>query len=689
MTNTFMNDDLTREEIVDRYRKRIIEEKRTKLTRIEREQLALLLVETLIHLSDAGEDSEDVIRSLCQEEIELLEEGYPQASISNSYLPIYTQLIKEAIASGQLKLTDLNSYEKPSSSQDKSNEGTEWQHYALDFLLYEKKPQRHDKEVSASDSDGTNDTHYPIDVESYLKKARELLNSSAAEDIAIALCALTGQRYSDLIQVKPFDEPEFPYLMRCEESSNTASSVLNILTLIPVREILPHFHRWQQMVSHLGESTTQDSQSRAFVARINHRIRKAFEFTQIIPIVKGSKTVSIQWLRNAYGAIALYFFCPPTHHTHDFLKHYFIHLLDIESSADLTVETVQHHFHYVPARHGKIIPAIGIKIPAHGPAPLTEVRPATEHNDEKTSAKDTDMSAKDTDISAPLTRSFMPEELESVVATQVKTIANQAQTINWLTAEIQELREKIQQLTTEHDEAIAQVHELPALQDKCQQLQQENQTLRLAQQKVDAFKALLLDNEAGKQSVEPSSKPSQQSNSPLQPDHGSKPSHPSNDPKDRSNFKQPSQPSRSSRQRSKKQSASPKPKPSAPAFSDSDILESTSTPSSSRHRLLPTKESKAQQRAASIVAAIQSWNHQHPDRSFAITKGLLEHEFGINRKAASEFLVGNRQTLLDYYQTIGVKNERGHNRQPGRDIEMLKTFIDKIFQQSHQAAVGS
>lgn len=666
MISNFVSDDLTREEVVDRYRKRIIEGSRTKLTRIEREQLAFLLLETLIHLSEAGEDSKDVIRSLCQEEIDLLEEGYPQTSIHTSYLPIYVRLIKDAIASGQLKLTDLNSYEKASSSHIKSGQGTEWVHYALDFLAYNNDQQRHSQAISPEKYE-ENSEYALLNVDLYLKRVQELLSSNATEEIAIALCALTGQHQTDLICGEQFEETDFPYLMRYQKLSKKTTSVVYSLTLIPVQDILPHIQRWQKIKAHGNGESSHIIHKRAFVTRLNHRIRKVFEFSQIVPVINGSKTVSIQRLRDIYGAIALHFFCPSPPHQHHFLQHYLSHLLEEKHLLeDFDIKDIQHHFRYIPAQDNKIMPTIGVKLPKHGSVPLLGVKETLEPKQVNPQENQpTPSQALETSLSPQ--PSPEPNALEPVISTQVRTIADQAQALNWLTAEIQTLREQVQQLQADREEAIAQVHEFPALQQECQQLRQENQTLRLAQRKVDAFKALLLDAGVERDYVKSSAEYTQASTHPSQSASLSK---------------------SSKRQKRKLSSSSGQPLQSSPSTtaeaetgSSDSTLKKQQAATVLNYRLLPTKASKAQQRAASIVAAIQSWNHQHPNRSFAITKGLLEHEFGINRKAASEFMEGNRQTLLDYYQAIGVKNERGHNRQPGRDIETLRNFVAEVFQQ--------
>jgi hypothetical protein len=77
----------------------------------------------------------------------------------------------------------------------------------------------------------------------------------------------------------------------------------------------------------------------------------------------------------------------------------------------------------------------------------------------------------------------------------------------------------------------------------------------------------------------------------------------------------------------------------------------------------------------SIFLGIQDWNRLHPTNTFAITAGLLEQSFGINRKAAKAFIDQHQALLWEHHQSIGVINERGHNR--GKDAQELRQFIER------------
>jgi len=83
----------------------------------------------------------------------------------------------------------------------------------------------------------------------------------------------------------------------------------------------------------------------------------------------------------------------------------------------------------------------------------------------------------------------------------------------------------------------------------------------------------------------------------------------------------------------------------------------------------------AADRANSIFLAVQDWNWQHPEQTFAITLSLLKDEFGINFKAARSFLEERQNDIWELHQSSGVVNPRSHNRQNGRDMAELKRFV--------------
>ena len=87
-------------------------------------------------------------------------------------------------------------------------------------------------------------------------------------------------------------------------------------------------------------------------------------------------------------------------------------------------------------------------------------------------------------------------------------------------------------------------------------------------------------------------------------------------------------------------------------------------------------KSKPLKRAHAIFEAIKQWNQLYPEKTFALTKSLLEREFHIHRDAAAEFLQTNQTAINQYHKSVGITKTRGHNRQIGRNIEELKNFVN-------------
>ena len=99
--------DVARKEILDRYQPRIDRGDRTRLTREERDNLALLLVDKLVELNQQGKDDQKAIRDLCEAEKALLERGYTKGSINSVYLSTYTRLLEAALNQGRELLSLL------------------------------------------------------------------------------------------------------------------------------------------------------------------------------------------------------------------------------------------------------------------------------------------------------------------------------------------------------------------------------------------------------------------------------------------------------------------------------------------------------------------------------------------------------------------------------------------------------
>ena len=300
--------DQTKQEIVERYRRRLEQGDRTKLTRDERETLTVLLLDQLIALNQRGEDTRDKLQSLCEAEKALLEEGYPQGSINSVYLPAYTRVIKAAIAQGRLRLTEQNSYSKPWTKLDGSETGLTQTHYALDFLTYDLQTQKALRAVTTERNNERQDSLATVNLDRYLAQCDALLDSGEPETLALALVTLTGRRHTEIVSKGTFTATDYPYKLHFEGQQKDPTPPFDILTLIPAKALLPHIERFRAMsaVKALQGLGHEAPAIDAFNGRVNRRTAKYFG--DLVPVLEGFKTVSIHRLRALYGAIIIHYF---------------------------------------------------------------------------------------------------------------------------------------------------------------------------------------------------------------------------------------------------------------------------------------------------------------------------------------------------------------------------------------------
>ena len=116
--------DTTREEIIARFRDRITQGKRSKLSKLELEELIDIFLSTL-----TSTNNPELIQQLCEAEMALLEEGYASASVAKNYLPKYRFSIATAIEQGRISLNEQNSHLLTYFKDGVEHETTE--HWAL------------------------------------------------------------------------------------------------------------------------------------------------------------------------------------------------------------------------------------------------------------------------------------------------------------------------------------------------------------------------------------------------------------------------------------------------------------------------------------------------------------------------------------------------------------------------------
>jgi len=660
---------IARAAIVNRYHERIEQNQRTKLSKNELNILVETFVELLKPLKTEAE-----IRDFCQAEMNLLEKGYPQSSIGSLYLPIYRKAIQSAIDDGFLPLTEANSHLISWTKRDGSESGETRQHWAMIFLKYDSETYSKLRQSTTGNNNQRQDNLATVDLDQYLAKIEELLTSNEPETLAIALAGLTGRRHTEIVSKGKFEATSYPYLLHFEgQQKDPNTPAFQILTLLPAKQVLEAIKRFRAMpeIQNMAGAGHDDPAIDAFNARVNRRTQKYFG--EIVPVLEGFKSVSIHRLRALYGAVVVHFFCPEHRNEHRFLQHFLGHLLEEQGHDKANAVATQHYFHYRLARNGKILNARGIKIMANGMPPMPDQFNAEAEDFIPTAAPSTldDTTARSTrkdavlriyrderdrwldiltqfgddddrqqdrmsallswleeteeteeideleEVASEPTATSEPTDTEATSAPTIQAISDQARTLAWLTGKIESLEAENDAITNERDNLQHQLEEIQKMPELAK-LRAENERMATALEQADSklqqFRLLLL-NGGGTSATTP-----------------------------------------------------------APAPATAIAPAPTPTPAPVPGATRPARQGGARERANHIFLGVKRWNRQNPDCTFAITPGLLESGFGVNRKAANDFVQENQALIWEHHQEIGVENERSHNR--GKVTQELRKFVE-------------
>ncbi len=419
------------------------------------------------------------------------------------------------------------------------------------------------------------------------------------------------------------------------------------MTLIPAKDLLPAIERFRQLkaIAPLVESEAAHDDPRidALNTRINRQVRKYFQQTEIVPVPEGFKTVSIHRLRGIYGAIAIHFFCPEWQHEHRFLQHYLGHVL--EGKVTPNSRATDHYFHYRLARpNGELIRARGVKIAANGLPPLPSETPSSP---EPSLLTQTTMPPASTTQTSLYTSDV--DRLHKLAA-QLGEHGNSAEALRAVLGQAEagwKQQQQTPQLQPDALEAIAhQAATLRWLTTELETLRAENKQLK---QKVDSGGTNEPHRELTKKIEH-----LQQQNAQLQ---------------------QQLQQFDAIRQAFLGTSTQAPPQTQETHQSDDSSTQPTLEPQPAE-----TRANSAKDRAKAIFNAISQWNQQHPNDTYAINAGLLEREFGINRKAAKTFMDEEKEAIEQLHQTGAVNNPSYHNR--GKDsTEEFVQFVEQEQQQ--------
>lgn len=634
---------LSRNTIIDSFRDRIQQGERLRLSKDELDRLIEGFIARL-----RGANTEKKIKALCEAEIKLLEEGYPQASVAK-YLTVYRKALKGAIEEKSLKLTKGNSHRFIHQQRVTGHQEERFEHWALTYLKYSSEVyETIDKRSQLTNRDKQLNLRL-VPVERYLDLLRSFLakkGSYEARWLATAIAGLTGRRFAEVMAKGTFSLTEHPYLLHFEGQLKTRTSQTkgyDIITLIPASEVLEAIQRLRKLpevkaIARLTGKTLSEE-----LNRFNQKLNtiSSGPLMQVVPPLEGKKSVSVHNLRSLYGAIAVYFFCPEHQHEYAFVQHFLGHVLDSPATG--------HYFRFsLCDSQGKMVRDKGVLLKQVEQLPLGIDEVVLKEGSEVVA--DAKIAAREGKPEKAIARSDDPQlpkewfsELDRRVEVLRREFEAQLQEIRqesnsgWFVRRVEALEKENLTLRLERDRMMAQAEGSQSSVGKLEQLQAEKEALaeqlRLAQDKLDTFRQLLNGNEATSSLAE--------TNAPADVEVN------------------------------QSQNAIAE---TVPSF-DIPSRGSETRGATARPAVRGPKAGKAFRRAEAIVLAIKDWNRQFPAESFAINAGLLETVFRVHRQAVKEFFDAYQNELWDYHQELGVESPRWHNR--GKDTLKLKEFVNQ------------
>ena len=221
----------SRIDIIAKFRARIAEGKRNKLSKLELEDL----IQTLIEQLQQAKSAED-IHEICRTEIALLEEGYKKLTLASIYIPRYRAAIKNAIASKQLPLTPSTSHEYEYQQRITGKPEKRSEHWALTYFKY--TPEEYERlDTRQAKINRTRLLNLKaVQLDTYLDAIQALLHSQekfAARHQAIAIAALTGRRMGEVVARGDFSLTHHPYQLHFTGQQKYERDGYDIITLIP------------------------------------------------------------------------------------------------------------------------------------------------------------------------------------------------------------------------------------------------------------------------------------------------------------------------------------------------------------------------------------------------------------------------------------------------------------------------
>jgi integrase len=600
-----------RADIITRYRDRIATGERTKLSQDDLHRLIATFVEQL-----QGLTTQDDIKALCEAEIQLLEEGYPQATIAKVYLPLYRKAIQVAAAEGKLPMTATTSRQYLYTKSNTGKTEAAHDHRALDFLKYDKATYGAIAGKSAERNNQKQDHLKPVNPDVYLAKAAALLQSEDPFELAVGIAATTGRRFSEVLDKGTLLATDHPDWVSFSGQLKKTSKTESYLTpcLLPAADVLAALARFRNhpRIARVAGGTARDL-NRSLANSVKRAVHR--HFSDIIPVLQGEKDVTIHNLRGVYGEIAVHYFCPPSRGVARFVQERLGHVISDEELQRSNSTATQHYFHYyLVDGNGKHIGSRGVKL-TEGESLPTPIELTSESQSETVSE------------SLPETQPTQLPEFINAIATltqQMQALTQDNQRIwqylntmntsptqaptatdtSFFTREIENLRSQLTTLEQERNHVAAALEQARTKHDSSQQ--QFAQERLSYQQRIEVLTELLKQP--------PSAAQTQPSVNPVQPTQPLKREH-------------------------------------------------------------PTRAGRADQRVEAAMWAIMEWNRQEGrdwEDKFAITQSLLQKSTGSNMPAVKRVMEMFKNEIYEHNSQYALDPVR-HNY--GRDFEEIKTFV--------------
>jgi hypothetical protein len=652
MTLTF------RAEIIQAFRDRIQNASHFRLSKDELEALIDGFIEELRRAK-----METKIRAICEAEIKLLEEGYPQPSVAK-YLTRYRKVIAAAIANGSLPLTKTNSHRYIYQQRVTGVQEERLEHWALTYLKYTPEVyERIDKRSQLINRDKQLNLRL-VAVGQYLELLRGFLEKKGqfeARWLATAIAGLTGRRFAEVVAKGTFSLTEHPYLLQFEgqlKSRAGHGEGYDIVTLFPAAEVLEAIKRLRKLPEVKTISRLKGAELATALNVFNQKLNSMCgkRLMAVVPPLEGKKTVSVHNLRSLYGAIAVHFFCPERQHEYAFVQHFLGHVMDSPATG--------HYFRYALCdAQGGFLRDKGILLDQVQELPLGRAQKVSlaERDDEplqvtlelplpemadKMEVRPKQGKQKGVAVAATAEPQNIRDEWRSELERRIEQLRaefeaqlrelRQESNVGWFVRRIEGLERENLALRLERDHALegAQKNDDAEIERLKQEKEAISLELKLAQNKFDSFRRLLDGGGAGAMANGAEGK------------------------------------------EAKLERAGAEPLAVIELESDGVGGEKRAITAQNTEGAPKTrgpKAGRAFKRAEAIFSAVKDWNRLNPSESFVLNPGLLETVFKVHRQAVKGFFDAYQNELWDYHQEMGVESPRWHNR--GKDAERLRAFV--------------